>query len=86
MPRVNLGKPNHDKLFGDALRGAVFGTGKECYEVAEAVGRTGRTLSKRFKDPGQMTLHELKAYIKVTNLRPEVVFKYLYEKELEVRQ
>ena len=86
MPRVNLGKPNYDKLFGDALRGAVFGTGKDCYEVAEAVGRTGRTLSNRFKDPGKITLSELKAYIRVTDLRPEDVFKYLYEKEMEVKK
>lgn len=86
MPRVNLGRPNYEKMFGDALRGAVYGTGKECREVAAAVGRTGRTLSSRFKEPGQMPLVELKAYIKVTGLRPEEVFKYLYEKEMEVKK
>lgn len=86
MPRVNLGKPNYDKMFGDALRGAVFGTGKECQEIAAAVGRTGRTLSNRFRDPGQMTLSELKSYIKVTGLRQEDILKYLYEKEAEVKR
>lgn len=81
MPRVNLGKPNYEEIFGAKLKAVIFEKRMECRAVANAVGFTPRTLSNRFNEPALMTLKELKRFIKVTDLPPEVVIQYLYEKK-----
>lgn len=81
MPRVNLGKPNYEAIFGARLKAIIFEKRMECRAVASAVGFTPRTMSNRFNEPEFMTLGQLKRFIKITNLPPEVVIQYLYEKQ-----
>lgn len=81
MPKVTLGKPNYELLFGAKLKGAIIGSCSECAEVASKIGIKPRTMSNRFKKPSDMTLGELKRFIKATELPPEEVIQYLYEKK-----
>jgi hypothetical protein len=81
VPRVNLGKPNHEAIFGARLKAIIFEKRMECRAVANAVGFTPRTMSNRFNEPELMTLKELKKFIKITGLPQEVVIQYLYENQ-----
>ena len=81
MSRVNLGKPNHDEIFGSKMKSFIVWKQMQCGEVARKLGVTARTMSSRFKNPSNMTLGQLKLFIKLTGLPEEDVIKYLYERK-----
>ncbi len=79
MPKVNLGKPNQEVIFGDKLKASITENHMECRDMQKILGCSSGTLSSRFKNPGKMPLGELKRFIKATGLKQEAVIKYLYE-------
>ena len=81
MPKVKLGKPNYELDFGAKMKAAIVEKRLECRTVADRVGFTPRTMSNRFREPSLMTLAELKRFIKITDLPPEVIIQYLYERK-----
>lgn len=81
MPKVNLGRSNHEEIFGSKLKSSIIENRMACGEVAKKMGFTSRTMSSRFKNPSDMTLGQLKLFIKLTGLSEEAVIKYLYERK-----
>lgn len=81
MPKVNLGRPNHEEIFGAKLKSSIAENRLQCGLVAKKIGFTGQTMSARFKKPSNMTLGQLKVFIKLTGLPEEDVIKYLYERK-----
>lgn len=79
MPKVNLGKPNYETIFGTAMKAAVVRSNQMSREVGKKIGNCEATMSRRYRNPGQMTLSELKLFIKATGLGKEDVINYLYE-------
>lgn len=79
MPKVKLGKPDYEKIFGAKLKASVIGSGKQCKQAAQVLGICDRTLSNRFKDPAPMTLGQLKLLIKMTDMPPDIIIQYLYD-------
>ncbi len=78
MPKVSLGKPDYERMFGAKLKAAIIGSGKECQQAAEVLGIDKRTLSNRFREPANMTLGQMRLLIRMTDLSPETVMGYLY--------
>lgn len=79
LPKVKLGKPDYEKIFGDKLKAAIIGSGNQCKQAAQALGTCERTMSNRFKNPSDMPLGHLKLLIKMTGMPPDIVIQYLYE-------
>lgn len=80
MPRVKLGRKDYEAEFGGVLRGAIFARG-QCKHAEKILGVSHGTLSNRFKAPGNMSLLELKRFIRFYRIPEEEVIKYLYEKK-----
>lgn len=81
MPKVKLGRPNYEAIFGAELKASVMKKRLKCGDVANKIGCAPRTISNRFNEPSFMTLGQLKLFIKITDLPPEVIIQYLYEKQ-----
>ncbi|MBQ9990579.1 MAG: hypothetical protein IJP31_06525 [Lachnospiraceae bacterium] len=79
MGRGFCQRKNYEKEFGAKLKGSIGSAGLMCKKVARALGIADGTLSRRFENPGKMTLLELKAFIKLTGLKKEEILNYLYE-------
>ena len=79
MGRGFCQKKDYEKEFGNKLKGSIGSAGLICKKVAKNLNISDQTLSKRFKEPGMMTLFELKAFIRLTNLSSDAVVNYLYE-------
>ena len=80
MPRVKLGKPDFEKMFGLTMKTAVTRRGQLTKDVAKQVGYDAGTLSKHYSNPGTMTLKKFKLFIKVAGLTEDEVLDYLYER------
>lgn len=81
MPRVKPLGRDCEKAFGAELKAAIVRKRMEVPEVATRVGFTPRTMSNRFSRPGDMTLSQMKRFIKITDFSPEILFNYLYESD-----
>lgn len=81
MPKVSLGKPDHEKIFGTKLKAAIIGSGRNCSQAADIMGINARTLSNRFRKPSDMTLGQMKLLVRMTDLPPELVIGYLYDRK-----
>ena len=81
MPKVKLGKPDFEKLFGLTMKSAVTRSGQLTKDVAKKVGYDAGTLSKHYSNPGTMTLKKFKLFIKAAGLTEEEVLDYLYERQ-----
>ena len=81
MPKVNLGRTSPEEIFGSKLKSSIIENRMACGEVAKKMGFTSRTMSSRFKNPSDMTLGQLKRFIKLTGLPEESVINYLYGKK-----
>ena len=79
MPKVKLGLPDRESIFGDKLKGNIIGSGMKCKEIASAISLAPRTMSSRLKKPSDMSLGELKQIIKLTDMQPEPILDYLYD-------
>ena len=79
MPKVKLGKPYYERIFGSKLKASVIGSGNQCKSVARYLGICAKTLSDRYRNPAQMTLGELKLLIRMTDMPPDDIIQYLYE-------
>lgn len=77
MPRTKpLVKPRHQEL-RVLLSGTVKVSGKERSDLAKMMGCSNPTVTRRFKDPGSMTLDELTAlgrglHIPIDDLRAAI--------------
>lgn len=81
MPKVSLGKPDYERKFGAKLKAAIIASGKKCWQAADVLGINVRTLSNRFQEPANITLGQIKLLIKMTDLPPEIVMDYLYDRK-----
>jgi hypothetical protein len=79
MPRGFCQRVNYEERFGKVLRGVVYSNGK-CKEAEKILGIGKTTLSSRFKNPGKMSITELKLFIKMGNIPEEDILNYLYER------
>lgn len=80
MPRVKpLGKPDYDKIFCAELSCAITRSFLSKQEVADKTGITKRMLYYKLETPKSISLEWLKKFVKVTNMKPEVILDYLYE-------
>ena len=82
MPKVHLGKKNYEAEFGSVIRGSVYAKG-QCQQAEKVIGVSRGTLSSRFREPGKMSLAELKRFIKFGHIPREDVIAYLYEEEVK---
>lgn len=80
MPRVNLGRTDPGMIFGKKMKSVIMESDGNCTTTADKIGISNITLSRRFKDPSQMTLGQLRIFIRITGLRKEDVIAYLYGK------
>ena len=71
--------PSKEKLFGSKMKASIVENRLLCTDVAKKIGVSRKTMSSRFTDPSQMTLGELKLFIKTTHMEKEAVIEYLYE-------
>lgn len=78
MPRVNLGRTDPGMIFGKKMKSVIMESDGNCTTTADKIGISNITLSRRFKDPSQMTLGQLRIFIRITGLRKEDVIAYLY--------
>lgn len=78
MPKVNLGSVNTEKKFGAKLKAAIVENRLQHPKVAQGIGVAPRTLSNRYNNPSQMTLGEMKLFIRMTNMDKQAVIDYLY--------
>ena len=72
-------EPSWDKKFGAKLHSQVIESMQDDEKLAKRMDVCSRTLRSRYKNPAQMTLRELKLFIKATGLPRESVMNYLYE-------
>jgi hypothetical protein len=79
LPKVKLGKPNYEEIFGDKIKGAIIAKGMQCQQAAKAIGRCSKTMTNRFNNPAEMKLKELKLLIKMTEMSPDIIIQYLYD-------
>lgn len=80
MPKVKPLGSQTEANFGAILKSAMIRSRLKPQDIAKKTRRSERTVAKRFLEPGEMTLSELKLYIKATNLEKEDVIEYLYSK------
>lgn len=80
MPRVRPLTKDHEKDFGSELKAAIVRKRMEVPTVAKCVGFSPRTMSSRFVRPGDMTLSQMKNFIKVTGMDVQIVIDYLLGK------
>ena len=81
MTKVNLGTVNVERKFGAKLKAAIVENRLQHPVVAQKIGVAPRTLSNRYNNPSQMTLGEMKLFIKVTHLDKQAVVNYLFVEE-----
>ena len=81
MPRVKPLGRDYEKDFGAELKAAIVRKRMSTAVVAKLVGFTGRTMANRFNNPADMTLGQMKRFIKVTEFSPEILINYLYESD-----
>jgi len=79
MPKVRVLVKDHEKDFGAELKAAIIRNRMKVPEVAKKVGFTDRTMTNRFTKPSDMTLGQMKLFIKATGMDKETVINYLYE-------
>ena len=79
MPRVKPLVKDYEKDFGAELKASATRLRMEVPTVAKLVGVHERTISRRYSNPGKMSLEEFKRFIKATHVGKEAVIEYLYE-------
>jgi len=79
MPRVRPLVKDYEKDFGAVLKASAVRLRMEVPTVAKLVGIHERTVSRRYSNPGKMSLEEFKRFIKVAHVDKESVIDYLYE-------
>lgn len=87
MPRVKpLGKPNREKILGAEIDCAITKSFMSKEEIADMTGVSKRMLYYRIEKPQSIKLDWLKMFIKVTNMKPEVILDYLYDGKYERKE
>ena len=87
MPKVRkLGKPDYEKILGAEIDCAITRSFLSKEQVANMTGISKRMLYYKLKTPKSISLEWLKAFIKVTNINPEVILDYLYEGKYERKE
>lgn len=80
MPKVRPLVVDKEKDFGAEMKAAVVRKRMKPETVAKQVGFTGRTMTNRFNKPGDMTLSQMKLFLKVTGMDIGLVVDYLQGK------
>lgn len=80
MPKVRPLVRDREKDFGSELKAAIVRKRMDVPAVANSVGFTPRTMSNRFVRPGDMTLSQMRSFIKVTGMDVQIVIDYLLGK------
>ena len=80
MARGFCKKTNYEEIFGAQIKAKITEKRLNPERIAELMGHTLRTLQKRYTNPEEMKLKELKAFIKSTDIEPDKILNYLYEK------
>lgn len=80
MPRVRPSIKDKEKNFGSELKAAIVRKRMDVPTVAVKVGFTPRTMSNRFSRPGDMTLSQMRSFIKATDMDVQIVIDYLLGK------
>lgn len=80
MPKVTLGRfTDKDKRFVKNVRAGLIKKEKDYKDLAEISGTCPSTVYNRYAEPSEMTVRELRAYIKVSGLSQEEIIDFLYE-------
>lgn len=80
MPRVRPLVIDKEKNFGAEMKAAIIRKQMHTETVAKQVGFTGRTMTNRFNKPGDMTLSQMKLFLKATGMDIGLVVDYLQGK------
>ena len=80
MARGLCQRIDYEAVFGAQIKAKLTEKRIKSENMASLMGHTLRTLQSRFKKPSDMTLGQLKVFIKKTDIEPEKVLNYLYEK------
>lgn len=79
MPRVNLGKPNYNKIFSGEMDAAASRNFYKWKDVADRTGVCESTVRNYYNNPIKIPMGWLKAFVNVTNLDPDILLNYFYE-------
>ena len=80
MPRLRPTTKDREMNFGSELKAAIVRKRMDVPAVATKVGFTPRTMSNRFTRPGDMTLSQMRSFIKITDMDIQIVVDYLLGK------
>lgn len=80
MSRGFCQRINYEEVFGAQIKAKITEKRIKPEKMALLMGHTLRTLQKRYTNPEEMKLKELKAFIKSTDFEPDKILNYLYEK------
>lgn len=80
MPKVTLGRfTEKDKRFIKNIRAGLLKKEKNANDLAAKSGTCSKTVYNRYEKPANMTVKELRAYIKESGVSQEEVIDFLFE-------
>ncbi len=80
MPKVTLGRfTEKDKRFVKNVKAGLIQHDKTYKDLAARSDTSPKTVYERYKQPANMTVQELRAYITVSGLSQEAIIDFLYE-------
>lgn len=80
MPKIRALVKDTERDFGSELKSAIVRKRMDIPTVAKKIGFTPRTMSNRFQKPGDMTLSQMRSFIKATDMDVQIVINYLLGK------
>lgn len=81
MAKVSVGIfTQKNEEFTNLIKGNAIRYGKDGREVSVAGGKCGSTYYNRMRHPEDMTVRELRAYIKEMQIPEEDVLNFLYQR------
>ncbi len=79
MPKVILGEwTAKDQQLSRNLKSCLIRAGKKDSDVARKAGNSDRTIRSRYKQPADITIRELRAFIQVADVPKEDILDALY--------
>ena len=80
MPKVTLGRfTEKDKRFVKSVKKGLIEKEKKAIDLAARCGTSPKTVYGRYKNPENMTVKELRVYIKFAGITKEDVIDFLCE-------
>lgn len=79
MPKVILGEwTEKDRQLSRNLKSCLIRSGKKEADVARKAGNTLPTIYNHYRQPGNITIRELRAFIQVADVPKEDILDALY--------